>query len=378
MIRIRILLTYFFFVFSYTVNAQNDTALTKKNFLQKALEAKDEAFLIAPIVSRTPDTRLNFSIDAIKYFKSNKKDTASTRSSHISLVADYSMNRQFKIGNSWMIYFKEDKYQSYGKVYFSNFPDVFYGVGNRTNVNDMEGFVYNKLIMFTNLLRELGNNDFYFGGSFRYNNYFDTNTENSPILSEVNTLESIENQMLGVGVQFSIDKRNSYFYNYDGLYFNVTHHYHVPMFDFIEFQNTNITFKKFFKLNKTGKDQIFAFHLQSDLNFGETIPFFELESLGGSKILRSYAANRYRDRNFVGSQIEYRFPLFWRFRGAIFTGIGEVFNRTNEVRLDYLKYSYGGGLRFVINEANMLQLRLDYGRGLGNSNAFYLGFGEAF
>ena len=367
----------FFFLFSSNLLfSQIDTVEQKKNFIMKMFDAKDAAVILAPVISRSPDTRLNFSLDFLRYFKSNKNDTNSVRTSHISAFVDYSLNNQFKIGGNWLIFFNEDKLQSRGSIYFSDFPDVFYGVGNRSNKEDIESYSYSKVKMNGNILKELGAKSFYLGGALRYHNYFNKDIDRAPLLNELNNLSPIQNEMMGVGVEFNIDKRDNFFYSKKGYFFSFSSMYHIPIFEnFREFTQTNIKFNKYFNIKNS---QVIAFQFQSDFNFGEDIPFFELHAAGGSRILRSYATNRYRDRNFIGTQVEYRFPLIWRLRGAVFTGVGEVFNQPNQVRMDYLKYSYGGGVRFVINKANMLQVRLDYGRGLGNSNVIYLGFGEAF
>jgi hypothetical protein len=43
-----------------------------------------------------------------------------------------------------------------------------------------------------------------------------------------------------------------------------------------------------------------------------------------------------------------------------------------------VKYSFGGGLRFALNKAERLNLRVDYGFHSRRQNGFYLQIGEAF
>jgi outer membrane translocation and assembly module TamA len=112
------------------------------------------------------------------------------------------------------------------------------------------------------------------------------------------------------------------------------------------------------------------------LNFGE-VPFLDMAKVGNDDILRGYPRNRFRDKHFTASQIEYRFPVYKRFGAVAFTGLGDVFSDINQLSLNTLKYSIGGGLRYAINKKERLNIRLDYAIGR-NENAFYLMVTEAF
>ena len=76
-------------------------------------------------------------------------------------------------------------------------------------------------------------------------------------------------------------------------------------------------------------------------------------------------------------QGEYRVPLFWRIGAVAFGGIAAVANEFSEFRLESIKPSYGGGIRFALDEDDKINIRLDMGFGQ-NTNGFYLTIGEAF
>jgi outer membrane protein assembly factor BamA len=102
-----------------------------------------------------------------------------------------------------------------------------------------------------------------------------------------------------------------------------------------------------------------------------------MAAAGGDIILRGYARNRFRDRHFWGTQLEYRYPLWWRFGLVHFAGVGDVYNRPSDIGLPTLKYSIGSGIRFVVNPAERLNIRFDYGYGR-QGGQFYLMVTEAF
>lgn len=75
--------------------------------------------------------------------------------------------------------------------------------------------------------------------------------------------------------------------------------------------------------------------------------------------------------------MEYRFPLFWRLGMVGFAGVGDVFNQLNDVRASTLKYSVGSGLRFAVNPAERLNIRIDYALGK-DGGYFYFSVAESF
>lgn len=73
----------------------------------------------------------------------------------------------------------------------------------------------------------------------------------------------------------------------------------------------------------------------------------------------------------------YRFPLFWRLKGSVFGGLGNVAGEVSGFQLQNTRWTAGLGLRFLLLEAEQVHVRLDYGFAAGSSG-FYLTVGEAF
>ena len=123
-------------------------------------------------------------------------------------------------------------------------------------------------------------------------------------------------------------------------------------------------------------NKVLVTHLALQFSAGE-VPFFLLPQLGGPRRLRGYPDGKFRDLHSAVLQSEFRFPLFWRFKGVSFLAAGAVFGQKNErVRI---RPNAGLGLRFEFDRTQHLHLRLDYGFGWGrNNNSFYLTIGEAF
>jgi hypothetical protein len=80
----------------------------------------------------------------------------------------------------------------------------------------------------------------------------------------------------------------------------------------------------------------------------------------------------------VGTQLEYRLALPWRFGLVGFGGLGEVVPGGNQpFRTKNFLPSGGGGVRFALSSKYHVNLRVDYAQGK-NNHTWSVGVGEAF
>jgi hemolysin activation/secretion protein len=102
-----------------------------------------------------------------------------------------------------------------------------------------------------------------------------------------------------------------------------------------------------------------------------------LASIGGPRFLRGYYRGRFRDKNMMVLQQEFRMPIYKRLGIAAFGGIGSVSNKSKELLKNEVHYNYGIGLRILINKKENANLRVDYGI-TKDSHGLYIVFAEAF
>ena len=79
--------------------------------------------------------------------------------------------------------------------------------------------------------------------------------------------------------------------------------------------------------------------------------------------MRGYYAGRYRDKKFLGAQVEYRFPIYWRISGTTFASTGQVADELNDFHFGGFKWAGGVGLRFAVLPSEKLNLRFDVAHG---------------
>jgi outer membrane protein assembly factor BamA len=108
---------------------------------------------------------------------------------------------------------------------------------------------------------------------------------------------------------------------------------------------------------------------------GQEVPFFMQPTLGGSEDLRGYREFRFRDRNMVVFNAEYRWEAFSGLDLALFGDAGQVAPRPSELRFSDFQTAYGVGFRF--NSEKSVFLRVDLGFSREGQHVF-VKFGHVF
>ncbi|MCB1183228.1 BamA/TamA family outer membrane protein [bacterium] len=108
------------------------------------------------------------------------------------------------------------------------------------------------------------------------------------------------------------------------------------------------------------------------------VPFWALPRLGGDEGLRGYRGALYRDRTCALARAELRRDALWgRLGGVVFAGVGDVAPDPSALTLAGRLWTVGGGLRFMIDTRERVNIRADVGFGNGDAG-FFLSLGEAF
>lgn len=114
----------------------------------------------------------------------------------------------------------------------------------------------------------------------------------------------------------------------------------------------------------------------SDTDRGQAVPFYFQRSLGGPDDLRGFRRYRFRDRNILLLQAEYRWEIFTAMDGAIFYDAGKVASRRADTDLRDLGSDYGIGFRF--GSDNGVFLRIEAAFGSRDGKHFVFRFGNVF
>ncbi|MCE3227387.1 MAG: outer membrane protein [Bacteroidetes bacterium] len=343
--------------------------------LNDTIDDQKKGVFVLPLLYYTPDTRWAAGAAGVYYFKIKGKndDEKETRVSNVQFLSDYTQNKQLDVWGQWNIFTRNENYLFKGELRFRNFPDRFYGIGNTSIKKNEERYEYN-LFSFKTLALKKVYKSVFVGVDYHFEQEYDFKYTDGGAL-QTGTITGYDGGIQSaIGLVGIYDSRDNVINTFKGSLFEVSSYFYLPQLgSTFNFTFLNLTHQKFWQVKKK---HIIAIQTKARYGFGQ-VPFLDMSQAGNDDMLRGYPKNRFRDVNFLGTQIEYRFPLFWRLGGVTFAGAGDVFAKHKDLSLNTVKYSIGAGLRFVVNPAERLNIRLDYGYGR-EGGYFYFIVAEAF
>lgn len=327
-----------------------------------------------PITYFTPET--SWSLGAVGLFAFRLKGEADeSRPSQISLAGAYTLNKQILLFIPFRVFLKQEKFYNYGEIGYYRYNYFYSGIGNDINPAEEEIFDVNFPRIKLNALMRVYPKT-YVGFRYWYDGYDIVGTKENGLL-ETNKPRGVEGgNVSGIGPMAVFDNRDNVFTPSNGYFIEA-----ASLFAFkgigsdFNFSKFSLDIRKFIPFGKE-KRSVLGLNAYSEFTSGD-IPFFQLSFLGGGKKMRGYLEGRYRDKHYAMFQAEYRFPLFWRLGGVAFASTGGVAPQVGEV-FNNLRIAYGGGIRFLLNKNEGVNIRIDYGIGAKGNSGFYLTIGEAF
>lgn len=354
-------LVYLLLLLPFGVKAQKDST-------------KNKHILIFPVVAKSIETGWSFGVASALSFRISKVDTVS-RTSNMQALVLYSLKKQFVAAINGTQYFKNEKFVLAEQVSYSSFPDKFWGLGNNTQNNAEENYSFNQYYIYLHLMKHLGNKLFV-GSLVEFQKVMNVKYEAGGAFDKEQIAGRYGYKSSGLGLSFTYDNRNDAYAPDKGVFAQVyfNHFDHVFGSDF-DYTNIVADVRKYIR---TYHQQVLALQAYSLSNIGNQIPIRSIAALGGSNMMRGFYSGRYRDKQLLVLQSEYRVPIIKRVGFVGFFSAGDVSKTLGDFSMNSIKYSYGGGLRFALNKKEKLNLRLDYGFGGGKNKGLYFQLGEAF
>lgn len=352
-----------------------DVSLTESDAKKKLDSVNQKKFgvIAYPFAFYSPETQLAFGAGGMLYFRLGiLKDI---RLSKVSLSAYYTTNKQYNFSIVPKLYFPGIK-QVYleGKINFSQEEGKFFGIGNNTYETDSSGYISHIFLLNAQVTGLVFFKSVQTGLVYEYVNNRIIDKKDNPFLKKPEISGNTGGKIGGSGFSILIDSRNNISYPESGIFANLKFVFYRNFFgsDFI-FDKYTMDFRHFWMPIKS---HILALQYYSEFTKGE-VPFFGLPAMGGSSNMRGYFGGRYRDNQYVSIQAEYRKILFWRLGVAAFYSLGQVSDKISNLKLNEFKHTYGFGLRFVFDEKEKINLRVDLGIANGKTGV-YFNLDEAF
>lgn len=337
---------------------------------QSAPATRDSAgvkFFGLPLLFYSNDTRWGIGVGGVLTFPGQH-----LRSS-VTISVAYTQRQQWLLYFPYQWYSRNGQWRVYGEAGWYRYLYQYFGIGNKYPNSFLETYTaqYPRLRITVAKNR---NAHQLFGLRYSMDNYHITGSSAGSEIAEHKITGSEGGFSSGLGPVWLYDSRDNQFFPHHGWLAEVSAvgETHLIGSDF-EYARLGVDVARYWP---TGAKTVLATQFVGLFTFGKT-PFFLLPQIGGSKRLRGYPDGKYRDRYLIAAQAEWRFPLFWRFKGVVFGATGTVFGTPGES----LRWrpEAGAGLRLEFDRKQHLHMRVDYGIGAGaNNSGFYVTFGEAF
>ena len=358
------------------VVAQSDNLVKRylNNVLSESGDPSAPKLINYPTVAYAPETSWELGVSSLYVYSANRD--LSNRLSEIKAFTFYTLENQYGFWLDHALYTDENKWFFYGRARYQSFPLFYYGIGRETPSEHIALIDGEYTLFRERLLRETLPS-LYFGLELDYQglnrvNYIDTETDFE--LPEVGALGS---NNLGIGL---------------GLLYNNIHNAMNPregLYSEWAFMNYNTAAGSDYNMttyvidnriyHPVKENTVFAAQLYGQFTSGNA-PFNMLALMGGESLMRGYYLGRYRDKNLLAGQVEYRilpFEFSKRWGASVFLAAGQVYGDEYGFNWDQFLPTGGAGIRYLIFPEKDIYTRIDVsfteeGRGV------YFFIGEAF
>lgn len=366
--------------FLYTFRAapaygQNFVTKYLNHVLKDTSDPAKAKFIAYPTLAYAPETSWEFGISGLFVYRA-RQDT----SNRLSEIKSFSFLTKEKQYGSWIehaLYTHKNKFFILGELKFQDFPMLYYGIGPETH-HEKNVLVNTTEFKLRERMLYQFKPSFFTGFEFDYQQLSDVEFEWDNGIKHIPHPiggDGSANLSLGWGVLY--DNRHNVLNTREGVFAELAFlTSHTAWGSDYRFTNYYSDFRWF---KPSGKNNVIAFHAYGQFGTGN-VPFNELSLMGGDRIMRGYYLGRYRDKNMVAAQAEYRllpFPFSKRWGAAAFTAIGTVFPHINSFNHNHTEWAVGGGPRFLLFPKKDIYNRLDIAF-TSEGTGFYFFIGEAF
>lgn len=339
---------------------------------------RSAGFVVVPALGYAQETGLEFGLAGVYNFYLNKADS-SIRTSNITFIGTFTTERQTNIKLESDIWTTNNQYHYISELRFRNFPFNFYGLGNETSTHNEDVVLMQLTRIRLEGERRIAAN-YYTGLNLAYERFAFSDKEGGGIFENSPPYGQHGGYHLLFGFSQLFDTRNRNTYTTEGYYARAKYTYSPGFGGGSNFRGSvvDIDLRGFFPLNTALTLGLNAHYKTS---FGNRIPFYVYQELGGDMMMRGYYTGRYRDRSLLAAQSELRYRFHPRVGVAGFVGSGSTFS--HGLANAHFVPSFGGGLRYFFDLEHNSSIRLDYGfgeqrPGEKRQGGFYLSLSEAF
>jgi hypothetical protein len=311
-------------------------------------------------------------------------DSSNQKISNITTSITYTQKHQMIFPLSVNYWTKGNKYNFVSEWRYMKYPSPNFQVPNNNDVSNYT-IDFSLIKIHQSILRSVARN-FYAGVGYYLDFYKNIQELDLP----PNTVTSFQTYGLsssevasGMVFRLLYDSRLNQINANNGIYVNLEYH---PNYTWLgsdnNWQSLLLDVRKYFKLSPTSRN-ILAFWSYNLFTVSGMPPYLMLPSTGwdegGYNTGRGYVQSRFRGRNMLYLEAEYRFRITNNglIGGVLFMNTQAFTSNTDNV-INTIAPGWGTGLRVKFNKFSRTNIAIDYGFGLNGSSGFFVNLGEVF
>lgn len=314
--------------------------------------------------------------------------TSEHRQANLSTVlasVTYSQYEQIILPVQANIWTRGNKYNIQTDWRYLQYPSITYGLGGNSNADSGYNIDYGYLRLHQAILRSVAK-DFYLGVGYDLD-YFWNISEVDPPAAKPTDFERYgltrTETASGISAHLVFDDRRNPINPEKGNYLSVAYR---PNFTFLgsdnNWQSLIIDARKFIPFPGSTRNVLALWSYDWFTLGNGNPPYLLLPSTGWdaySNTARGYIQGRYRSKNMLYLESEYRFGISANgLLGGVVFANAQSFSEMSTGRYTYIIPGYGAGLRINLNKFSRTSLCIDYGWGTHGSGGFFVNLGEVF
>lgn len=346
------------------------------SILNDTTESAKPKFVIYPTLAYAPETSWEIGFSTLYVY--HAKGNIDNRLSEISGFTFFTLESQYGIWFDHALYSDQSKWFFLGRIRLQSFPLKYHGIGIDAPKDYLALVDANQILIKERVLREI-KKDFYIGLETDFQRMAQVDFKPAADAPAFDLpLGYAGSTNLGLGLGLVYDNRHNVLNVRKGRFAELAYlNYNEAWSDF-SFEGITVDTRIF---QPIGNNNVLAWQAIGQFYSGN-VPFNQLSLLGGDSMMRGYYLGRFRDKNQIATQLEFRMlplPLGFskRIGAAVFAGSGTVFPDFSKAAINKVVWSAGGGLRFLLFPKKDIYTRFDVAF-TEEGSGFYLYIGEAF
>ena len=307
--------------------------------------------------------------------------------SYVNFSPVFTFEGKFSLPVRSVLWADHNRMNLLGDWRYTFFPQNSYGLGARTQDSDQTRIRYFYLRFYQTVFHKVYKS-LYFGPGYHLDYYYNIREEGGepgkPTAFQAYGYGA-GSRSLSSGISFNLlrDTRANAINPTGGSYANFVYRVNLGMLGSDQnWQSVYLDFRRYLKLQPGSSRHMLAVWAFVWSTVAGNPPYLDLPSIGGDSYNvtgRGYSIGRYRGRNMLYLETEYRFPLLpsGLLGGVLFANAHSV-SEPIEDHFARVLPGMGLGLRVKLNRKSRTNLAMDFGWGVNGFDGVYFSIGEMF